>query len=211
MAVPRQSLPQKSSSLTVKLGAPKIPRRLASSVWLRSVSLFVDALDASMIAAGSRPRSEMVSASTSTSAMSRSCAKFALKTARVDSAHQPSSEAMHTTIPREDRGPFEVELVVSAQPLEVTPHVAALGRINVEGGVVPALLREDRPQQQRLCPTAPRLHHWWARCDRHDRLWHRPRNVEQAKTLVPPLRHVIVLGNRLQEVTLSYWLELVRE
>src|SRR6202044_1658534 len=36
-----------------------------------------------------------------------------------------------------------------ARPLEVAPHVAALGRIDVERRVAPALCEEDWPKQER--------------------------------------------------------------
>src|SRR6202046_3648764 len=45
--------------------------------------------------------------------------------------------------------PFERKAHGAAGPLEVAPHVAALGGIDVERRIAPALREEDRPKQER--------------------------------------------------------------
>ena len=50
---------------------------------------------------------------------------------------------------RKRLGPLERNAHGAARPLEVAPHVAALGRIDVERRVAPALRHEDRPEQER--------------------------------------------------------------
>src|ERR671918_134728 len=46
--------------------------------------------------------------------------------------------------------PRERDAVLGAESLHVSPHVTPLRRIDVEGRVVPALLRENGTQEERL-------------------------------------------------------------
>src|SRR5579883_1685693 len=72
-----RSLPQKSSLPTVKLGAPKTPRAIASSVCARSRSLMPGVAARASTAALERPSSSMMAPITLGSAMSRSATKLA--------------------------------------------------------------------------------------------------------------------------------------
>ena len=49
---------------------------------------------------------------------------------------------------RKQFGPPERQAQIRAQPLQVAPHVAALGRVEIERRGGPALRLENRPQQE---------------------------------------------------------------
>src|SRR2546422_5489262 len=86
-ASPSRSLPQKSSSPTTAVGAPKMPRAIARSVSARRRAFASGAPAASTSARPGRPSTSRMAATVSSLAMSRSSAKLAWNTARTKSPH----------------------------------------------------------------------------------------------------------------------------
>src|ERR671911_122238 len=93
----RRSFPQKSSPLTTKLGAPKIPSSPARRVCPRRNILFSGARACSTSRSPDRPRESRISRISTASPISRSSAKLALKTARTNSGSHGSDFARQAT------------------------------------------------------------------------------------------------------------------
>ena len=139
----------------MKLGAPKMPSRCASSVCARSRALI--ASDCAAASTGSRldlqPREDVgdgrrlvdPAAFAELGPEHRAAEILAPAAGEPDQRHPRRQQA----VLRKRLGPPERQAQVGAQPLEVAPHVAALGRIEIERRGSPALRLEDRPEQER--------------------------------------------------------------
>src|SRR5262245_45974905 len=101
------------------------------------------------------PSAESIALSVWSSLMSFCSAKFATKTARVKAGVQPSSAPINAS--RAAFSPFcgkrsgrkgELEALSPANARKIAPHIAPLGRKDVERRVVQTLQFQDRSEQE---------------------------------------------------------------
>ena len=152
-----RSLPQNNSpSAVVKLGAPNTPSCCAASVCARRRSLMSSDCAASSAAAridiqvrqdfGECARLVDPAVLGELRAKDRDGEILAPALRQPDQRHARGQQAVLRKrigpAERQRRGP-------AAEPLQVAPHVAALGLVEIERRGVPALRLEDRPEQER--------------------------------------------------------------
>ena len=152
-----RSLPQNNSpSAVMKLGAPKMPSCCASSVCARSRALLSSDCAAASAALGvdAKPRQDRGERRRRRRS-GRRRANCARKTATQKSSPQPcvspnsATRAASRLFCGNGSGRRNGRPRSGAQPLQVAPHVAALGRVEIERRGVPALRLEDRAEQER--------------------------------------------------------------
>ena len=150
-----RSLPQNTSpSAVTRHGAPMIPISVARAHSALSRALLAWPWARSIVAAGSTPHSSSSALKVARSPIGKPWPNSATKTRReklergvsFERERHPRGEQARL---RERFGPLERDAHRAAGSLEVAPHVAPLGGIDVEGRVAPALREEDRPKQER--------------------------------------------------------------
>ena len=139
----------------LQTGAPKVPRRIASSVWARSCCFTAARLR------GSKKRSGRRTEAREHLAEHVGIGDVAIlgEVCPVDGAHEPrhpggipagtDDARREQAVARKHRRTPERQAMRRADALELAPHVASLDGKNIEWRIAPPLRGEDRTEEER--------------------------------------------------------------